>query len=102
MGGQCGLKPEEVLDMSLDVFQAYVKGYGDRLFDQQIVALQSGYWSAYYANAKHPKPMHKIAEDMMKRRKNEDAKKLSAPKPDVDVEAFLAVEAEFQARLGQV
>ena len=87
--------------MSLDVFQAYVRGYGDRLTDQQIVALQSGYWSAYYANAKHPKPMHMIAEDIMKRHKQEDAKKLSAPKPDVDVEAFLAMEAKFQSRLGQ-
>lgn len=87
--------------MSLDVFQAYVKGYGDHILDQQILALQSGYWSAYYSNVKHPKQMSRIAEDMIKRHKNADAKKISTPRPDVDVEAFLAMEARFLAKLEQ-
>lgn len=87
--------------MSLDVVQAYIKGYGDRMLDQQIIAVQSGYWSAYYSGAKHPKPVNRIAEDMMKRHKAQDAKKLSAPKPDVDVDAFLEMEAQFKSRLEQ-
>lgn len=95
------MKPDEVLDLGLDVFRAYVKGYGDRMLDQQIVALQSGYWSAYYSGVKHPKPVIKIAEDMMRRHQIEDAKKLSAPKPDVNVEAFLEMEAQFRSRLEQ-
>lgn len=93
--------PNDILDMSLDVVQAVIKGYGDRLLDQQIVALQSGYWSAYYSGAKHPKPVHKIAEDMVKRHKQQDAKKMSTPKPDVDVEAYLEMEAQFKAKLEQ-
>jgi hypothetical protein len=87
--------------MSLDVLKAYVKGYGDRMLDNQIIALQSGYWSAYYVGAKHPKPVHKITEDLMRRHQAQDAKNLSTPKPDVDVEAFLEMEAQFNARLKQ-
>lgn len=87
--------------MSLDVFSVYVKGYGDRLLDQQIIAVQSGYWSAYYIGAKHPKPVSKIAEDMVNRHTKSDAKKMSTPKPDVDVDAFLEMEAQFKARLEQ-
>lgn len=87
--------------MSLDVFQAVIKGYGDAILDQQIIALQSGYWSAYYSGAKHPKPVHRIAEDMIRRHAQQDAKKMSAPKPDVDVDAFLEMEAQFKAKLEQ-
>ena len=93
--------PNDVLDMSLDVVQAVIHGYGDRMLDNQIIALQSGYWSAYYSGAKHPKPVHKIAEDMVRRHKQQDAKKLSTPKPDVDVDAYLDMEAQFKARLEQ-
>lgn len=93
--------PNDVLDMSLDMVQAVINGYGDRMLDNQIIALQSGYWSAYYSGAKHPKPLHKIAEDMVNRHQKQDAKKLSAPKPDVDVDAFMAMEAQFKARMEQ-
>lgn len=87
--------------MSLDVLQAYIKGYGDHLLDQQIIAVQSGYWSAYYSGAKHPKPVNKITEDMMNRHKLEDARSIKTPRPDVNVEAYLEMEAQFKARLEQ-
>ena len=95
------MKPSEVLDMSLDVVQAVIKGYSDALLDQQIIAVQSGYWSAYYSGAKHPKPVNRIAEDMVRRHRQQDARKVSTPKPDVDVEAFLEMEAQFKAKLEQ-
>lgn len=87
--------------MSLDVVQAVIRGYGDALLDQQIIAVQSGYWSAYYSGSKHPKPVHQITEDMVRRHTKQDAKTVSTPKPDVDVEAFLEMEAQFKARLEQ-
>lgn len=88
--------------MSLDMVQAVIRGYSDALLDQQIVALQSGYWSAYYTGGKHPKPVNQIAEDMINRHKRQGAKKkMSTVKPDVDVEAFLEMEAQFKARLEQ-
>lgn len=93
--------PNDVLDMSLDMVQAVVNGYGDRMIDNQIIALQSGYWSAYYSGAKHPKPVHKVAETMVTRHKQQDARRMSAPKPDVDVDAYLEMEAQFKAKLEQ-
>ena len=89
--------------MSLDVFQAVVAGYGDALLDQQILAVQSGYWSAYYAGVKHPKPVSKVVEELINKHQKvkRDAGKVLTPKPDVDVAAFLEMEAAFQSRLAQ-
>lgn len=85
--------------MSLDVLKSVIQGYGDAILDQQILALQSGFWSAYYANAKHPKPLSKVAEEMVRRHNCKVESHISTPKPDVDVEAFLEMEAQFRTRL---
>ena len=81
--------------------KAVIKGYEDRMLDSQIIAVQTGYWSAYYIGSKHPKPTHKIAEDMLKRHNKQDASKISRPKPEVDVSTYLEREARFKARLEQ-
>ena len=84
--------------MSLDMVQACIAGYADSLIDKQVVAVQTGYWSAYFANSKHPKSVKQISESIM--RKHEGAQsKTSSPRPDVDVEAFLEQEARFKAKL---
>ena len=93
--------PNDVLDMSLDMVKAVVQGYGDRLLDHQIIALQTGYWSAYYAGAKHPKPVHVIAADMSQRHSKQSRADTTTTKPDVDVDAFLEMEAQFKAKLEQ-
>lgn len=93
--------PDDVLDMSLDMVRAVIAGYGDRMLDYQILALQSGYWSAYYSGSKHPKPMNQLAEDMVRRHQKQNKKRVSAPRPDVDVAAFLEREATFQSKLKQ-
>lgn len=100
IGGQCGLKPNEVLDMSLDMFQAYVAGYSDRLFDQQVLAVQAGYWAGYYSKAKHPKSIKTILTSMLQQRQRSE-KRVNTPAPDVDVGAFLAMEQRFKERLSQ-
>lgn len=89
--------------MSLDMFQAVVQGYSDSLLDQQIIALQTGYWAAYYVGVKHPKPVDKLAEDMVAKhnQKQQGALKASTPRPEVDVESFLAREERFRAKLAQ-
>ena len=81
--------------MTADTYVACVEGYKDKLLDQQILAVQQGYWSAYYMGSKHPKPPDKIAESMIK-----DSSATSSPKAtEVDVEAFLQREAEYQRKL---
>ena len=89
--------------MQLDVFTAYVSGYTDRLLDQQIIAMQTGHWAAYFVGSKHPKSTKELAEKMHREHLKQDAKKQnpSTPKPDVDVEAFLEKEARFKAILEQ-
>ena len=85
--------------MSLDVFEAFVSGYSDRLLDSQLLAVQSGYWAAYYTNSKHPKPLKQILESMVMKHVCTLKPSSSAPKPDVDVEAFLAQEERFKKKL---
>lgn len=86
--------------MSLDMFNAYVDGYADRLFDQQILTMQTGYWAAYFVGSKHPKSMKELAEKMYS---NKGAKRVETgvAKPEVDVESFLEREASFKARFEQ-
>ena len=95
------MKPDEVLDMSLEVFTAYTRGYSDRLLDQQILAMQTGHWAAYFVVSKHPKSPKELAEKMCNEHKKQDAKlkNPTAPRPEVDVEGFLEKEAKFKAQL---
>ena len=91
--------------MSLDVFQAVVRGYSDRLLDMQILSMQSGYWAAYYVMSKHPKMPKDVAAGMLRaHKKSEDRQQnvaVSTPAPAVDVDSFLAREARFKAKLGR-
>lgn len=93
---QIGLKPDEVLDMSLDVFRACTRGYMDRMFDQQILGVQNGYWAGYYSRDKKPKSIKSVIEKMMRRRN-----KPSGHVEEVDVEAFQRMEERFKQRLNQ-
>ena len=100
IGSQCGLKPDEVLDMSLDVFRACVKGYADSLFDKQVLTVQAGYWAAYFANSKHPKSVSNIITDMSRKHQQKQlSNNKNVNKPEVDVEAYLATEEQFFRRL---
>lgn len=81
--------------MSLDTFNACIEGYQDRLFDNQLLAVHSGFWSGYYTNSKRPKQLSTILDSLL-RAKNKKFKKHS---DEVDVDEFLRREAEFQRKL---
>ena len=100
---QIGLKPDEVLDMSLDVFKACTKGYTDRLFDLQLLGVQQGYWAGYYNRAKKPKSVKSILQKLMSSRKvQESTNSKKNDRPDVDVDTFLAMEQQFNSRLNKL
>lgn len=54
--------------MTVPMVQAVVKGYEDRLFDQQIPAILAGYYSAYYVGSKHPRSPDKIISGLQSSR----------------------------------
>lgn len=64
LGYNIGLKPDEVLDCTIDVFNAIVLGYNDYIVDQQALGAQIGYWSAYFQSRK-PKRLSKIVESIL-------------------------------------
>lgn len=97
---QIGLKPSEVLDMSLDTFRACSRGYSTRMFDMQILGVQQGYWAGYYSRTKKPKSVKSIVDKMVRERDRQD-RSTKSEKPDVDVEAFLKMEEQFNKRLNK-
>ena len=88
--------------MNYEILECYIQGYGDRIFDQQILSIQTGFWAAYYNNSKHPKSVDHHAKNMIKSREKAEKDNGSAgnvEKPGVDVEAFKATEEQFLKRL---
>ena len=82
--------------MNLEVLGAVVQGYSDRIQDQELLAIQSGYWSGYWSNSKHPKTLGQIIDMVTRKRDTVNSKKEHAE--DVDVEAFLERERKFNER----
>lgn len=74
-----------------------VEGYTERLLDQQIQGLFTGYWAGYYSNSgSRTKPVKTILEKLEKARAGTEQV------PDVNVEAFLEIEKRFKERMGGV
>lgn len=100
LGAQCGLTPDQVLDMNITMLEACIAGYQERLFDQQCIAVQQGYWAGYY-QSKKPKPVNSILDRMIREHEKDIKKKHSEnkniPKPQVDVETFLRREERRKA-----
>lgn len=63
IGAQCGLKPDEVLDMTLPMFRAFIRGYDDHMFSLQRIAVISGFYSGYYMSSK-PKPLDQVLQQL--------------------------------------
>lgn len=80
--------------MDLGVLRAVVQGYEDRLFDQQVIAVNAGFWAGYYTRSKKPKPLHSLIQSMLRKRNEVPQQHAN----EVDVEAFLARERRFKAK----
>lgn len=94
---QIGLKPDEVLDMSMPRFRACIDGYSDRMFDLHILSVQQGYWAGYFGRAKKPKSLQSLLQSMLKQHSDaRKAKKTSGTAPEPDVLAFQEMEEKFK------
>lgn len=75
------------------MFHAVVEGYKDRMFDLDCLAVQQGYWAAYY-QGKHPKSVVAVLNQMLRDHRKQSKK--NGPKPDVDVELYKQREERFK------
>nr|DAD55415.1 MAG TPA: hypothetical protein [Siphoviridae sp. ctoNj20] len=80
--------------MNLELLGAVVQGYTDRVQDQELLAVQSGYWSGYWSNSKHPKSLKQVVDLITRNRKPQHQQHSN----DVDVETFLEMERKFNER----
>lgn len=86
--------------MSLDVFNAVVKGYTNHLFDLQVISVQTGYWAGYYTRAKKPKPLKSVISNVTRsKNKEEKTSRKGVKASEVNVDAFLAMEQKFQEKM---
>ena len=93
------MTPDQVLDMNLDTLKAVIEGYQEHLFDERCLCVYQGYWTGYYSNAKHPKPLSSMLSALMREHaasKRRKKGKLSKPSMEVDVETFLAREQRMK------
>lgn len=84
------------------MFQAYVDGYQEHLFDMECLAVHNGYWAGYYQSRK-PKAVSAVLDKMI--REHTKAKKLgkskNVPKPEVNMELFMQREQRRMAYLAR-
>jgi ABC-type Na+ efflux pump permease subunit len=84
------LKPREVLKLHFWEVNAVLTGYQKRLTDLRCIAVENGYYAAYYTNNKNAKSVGTVVKELQK---TEEVKKRSNA-PNVD--AFLAMEQTFK------
>lgn len=56
--------------MTIPMIKACVKGYEDKLLDNQIQSIFTGYYTGYYLGSKHPKTPDKLIQELQKSRIN--------------------------------
>ena len=80
--------------MSLDMLLAFYRGYQDRYVDNQCLAVQIGYWAAYYTNGgKKAKNPTRVLNGIRKQQKG-------SVQPHADtVQSFEELEEMFNSRL---
>lgn len=82
----------------MDTFQAVIQGYEDRLFDYQCLAVHQGFWAGYYSiRTKRPKSIDAILKLLVRKKLKASGRQPHAE--DVDVEAYLQLEEQFNRRL---
>lgn len=85
------------MSLNFPQLKAVLQGYQDHLFDLKCLMVYAGYWAGYYSSAKKAKPIGTILQELLNSHKR--SRKGKEALPDVDVEAFLKREAEFNRRL---
>lgn len=100
LGYNIGLLPEQVLDMSLDVFNTLVEGYSDRLVDLQSIAAQTGYWSGYY-QTKRPRKIKDVVNSILKNKERKQIRKQKTATTEDDILKFQERELRRIATLKQ-
>lgn len=69
-------------------YNACALGASDAQRDKLALAMQQAYYTAYWNNAKRPMRLDKVIRNIYQDN--------TAPKPDVDVSAFLARKRRFE------
>lgn len=80
------------------MFQAFVSGYEEHLFDLKCLSVYVGYWTGYFSNAKKPKSLSSILSSLVREhtKARRVEKSTEVARPEVDVEAFLKQEERLR------
>lgn len=77
--------PDDLLNLNIGQVQAVIEGYSDRLIDQTVQAVWTGYYAAYFFS-KHPKKPTEIIQKLLSEKSHGDSSR-SDSKFNTDLEA---------------
>lgn len=93
--------PDALLDLNLQQVNAVIRGYNERQFDFEKLAVSIGYWTGYYQSKKPQSPAD-IIRKMWRSRSKVDSSATGTAKKDLDVdvaiEEFMRREQLFQSQ----
>lgn len=84
-----GILPNALLDLTYSQYVACIKGYKQVTKDQEVLAVMSGYYAAYFSKSKHPKSLQKVIDSIYAPKRQQQHMNT------IDVEAFLKREKAF-------
>lgn len=97
--------PDELLNLNLGQVQAVIDGYSDRMLDENIQAIWTGYYAAYFFS-KHPKkPADIIQKLLAEQSKNRSSQRTIKAPVDMDAELDLIAKRDLaflEARGGKL
>lgn len=97
--------PDELLNLNFGQVQAVIDGYSDRMLDENIQAIWTGYYAAYFFS-KHPKKPADIIQKLLAEQSKNRSSKHSIKAPvDMDAELDLIAKRDLaflEARGGKL
>lgn len=84
--------PDDLLNLNLGQVQAVINGYSDRIVDETIQCVWTGYYAAYFFS-KHPKKPTEIIQKLLDANSTGESSR-SATKTKTDFEADIDLFAQ--------
>lgn len=98
--------PDDLLNLNLGQVQAVIEGYSERITDDTIQSVWTGYYVAYFFSKNHKKPTE-VIERLLQERKNHANKHSSHVAANIDMDAEIELMAKrdlefFMAKGGEM
>lgn len=85
--------PDDLLNLNLGQVQAVIEGYSERITDDTIQSIWTGYYASYFFSKNHKKPTE-VIERLLQSRSQHLATKNRHNVHDIDIDAEIELMAK--------